>query len=270
MRRPRWDRIVDLVTLGVPAEQQEKMLAFAAGLYCAAARQPHPDHTYRGEVRSPSWAQLPAVSVVTIQQDLIQRAHDVADEDDRPVEVASSIDSTAGDMLPSVVQGDLRDELVRLTAKLEAETRRRVAAESVLDNQVRDWRRLKAENELLRGMKAADDERLRQQFIETTTLRLRNYEVSAEKRAITDFCMNLLETLHPTATADTLRRLIDDQVAAIPQPPRSSGAAIEFLRHSQTERATGRARLVKNEAERRRNNAAARDLADRLSKFYSS
>ncbi|WP_410663474.1 hypothetical protein [Amycolatopsis sp. lyj-84] len=33
VRRPRWDRIVDLVTLGVPAERQEKMLAVAAGLY---------------------------------------------------------------------------------------------------------------------------------------------------------------------------------------------------------------------------------------------
>ncbi|MFI7121852.1 hypothetical protein [Amycolatopsis sp. NPDC049868] len=260
MRRPRWERIVDLVAIGVPAALRDEVLAIAAGLYCDAARRDHPGGEYRGEIRRPSWNTLPTVSATTIRKSM--------GRDDERVEGAHRTEP-APDEPPPRFHGDLRDEVFRLTEELEETSKRLAGVEVVLDNQIRDWRRLQAENDFLRALKTADDERLRQQFIESTNLRQQHYEVSVEKHAVIDFCMAMLKSLHPNASEGTLRKLIDDHIEAAFPRAHSRGTAVEFLHPNPAESAKDRTRPLQVEAERRRNNADARNLAERLNAFYS-
>jgi hypothetical protein len=69
-RIPAWDKIVDILRVGVPHADLDIVLADAAGLYCRAIGADRPAEDYRGELGLPIWAEADPVTVEMVRAGL--------------------------------------------------------------------------------------------------------------------------------------------------------------------------------------------------------
>lgn len=69
-RVPAWDKIVDILHVGIPHRDLDIVLADAAGLYCRAIGADRPAEDYRGELGLPIWAEADPVTVEMVRAGL--------------------------------------------------------------------------------------------------------------------------------------------------------------------------------------------------------
>jgi len=196
---PSWRKIRDTVHAALPPAEAAAVLAVAAGLFCQAKNISRPDG-YDGEIRRPWWTG-PEVEHVTV--DMIREAFAAEETHERPGAAPQAGPGPAVDAATTGLHG--ADENAALRLLLDAVIRAyRMrdrdchAAENAAQHQWSDSKAL--------------TERAREATTELDQLRRDSNELRQRLEQREQEVLRLLRLLHPQASDDTLRGLINPTV----------------------------------------------------------
>jgi hypothetical protein len=182
---PTWDKVDDIFTAVLSPEERERLLPWAAGLYCQSRNKRSPALDYEGPIELPLWAHEPDVSVETIRESLT----------DRPPKAEHVSEPIAGESPEPVHQCTVDAENTWV----------------VLMDVTRAYMKLLRRNEAL----DAEVQELRQ-------YRTENWQLRGDNARLTRAAEDILAQLFPQSSPETVRNLLDDMLTTPrgSQPPR--------------------------------------------------